>query len=172
LPFQRMFGRASRATEGWAISGISRVSSGVPVTLVNPNDTALIGSYNNGVNGVGYAGLDVAPGPLEINSHPQNGQPYFNTSLFRLPALGSPGTASRRPFYGPGMNNWNIALLKDTRLSESKVLELRLETFNTFNHTQFFGATSVDGNINDSTFGQVISAMPPRLMQLSLKLQF
>jgi hypothetical protein len=172
LPLQRMFGRANRATEGWAISGISRVSSGVPMTLVNPNDTALIGSYNNGVNGVGYAGLDVAPGPLEINSHPQSGHPYFNTSLFSLPALGSPGTASRRPFYAPGMNNWNIALLKDAHLSESKVLEFRLETFNTFNHTQFFGANSVDGNINDSTFGQVISAMPPRLMQLSLKLQF
>ena len=172
LPFQKLFGRANRATDGWAISGISRLSSGVPVTLINPNDTALIGSYNNGVNGVGYAGLDVAPGPLEINSHPASGHPYFNTSLFSLPALGSPGTAARRLFYGPGMDNWDIALLKDTHLAESKVLEFRLETFNTFNHAQFFGANSVDGNINDSTFGQVTSAMPPRLMQVSLKFRF
>jgi hypothetical protein len=172
LPLPQMFGRANRATEGWAISGISRVSSGVPVTLINPNDTALIGSYNNGVNGVGYAGLNVAPGNLEINSHPANGQPYFNTSLFGLPALGSPGTAARRFYYGPGEDNWDIALLKDTHLTESKVLEFRLETFNTFNHTQFFGANSVDGNINDSTFGQVISAMPPRLMQVSFKFRF
>jgi len=172
LPFQKLFVRANRAADGWAISGISRLSSGVPVTLINPNDTALIGSYNNGVNGVGYAGLNVAPGPLEINSHPASGQPYFNTSLFSLPALGSPGTAPRRLFYGPGMSTWDIALLKDTHLTESKVLEFRLETFNTFNHTQFFGANSVDGNINDSTFGQVTSAMPPRLMQVSLKLQF
>jgi hypothetical protein len=81
-------------------------------------------------------------------------------------------TASRRLFYGPGMNNWDIALLKDTHLTESKVLEFRLETFNTFNHTQFLGANSVDGNINDSTFGQVISAMPPRLVQVSLKFHF
>jgi hypothetical protein len=172
LPFPQMFGRANRATEGWAISGISRVSSGVPVTLINPNDTALIGSYNNGVNGVGYAGLNVAPGDLEINSHPANGQPYFNTSLCSLPALGSPGSASRRLFYGSGMNNWDIALLKDTHLTESKVLEFRLETFNTFNHTQFFGANSVDGNINDPTFGHIISAMPPRLVQVSLKFHF
>jgi hypothetical protein len=172
VPFPKLFGRANRATKGWAISGISRLSSGVPVTLINPNDTALIGSYNNGVNGVGYAGLNVAPGPLDINSRPENGQPYFNTSLFSLPALGSPGTAARRLFYGPGMNNWDIALLKDTHLTESKVLEFRLETFNTFNHTQFFGANSVDGNINDSTFGQAISAMPPRLLQVSLKFRF
>jgi hypothetical protein len=151
---------------------ISRLSGGVPVTLINPNDTALVGSYNNGVNGVGYAGLNVVPGPLEINSHPASGQPYFNTSLFSLPQLGSPGTASRRLFYGPGMNNWDFALLKDTHLTETKVLEFRLESFNTFNHTQFFGATSVDGNINDSTFGQVTSAMPPRLMQVSLKFRF
>ena len=142
------------------------------MTLINPNDTSLIGSFNNGVNGAGYAGVNVAPGRLELNSHPQNGQPYFNTSLFTLPALGSPGTASRRLFYGPGMDNWDMALLKDTHLTESKVLEFRLETFNTFNHSQFFGANSVDGNINDSTFGQVINAMAPRLMQVSLKFRF
>jgi hypothetical protein len=70
------------------------------------------------------------------------------------------------------MNNWDIALLKDTNLTESKVVEFRLETFNAFNHTQFFGANSVDGNINDSTFGQVISAVPPRLVQVSLKFRF
>jgi len=172
LPFGKFFNRGNRLTQGWAISGITRVSSGLPVTLVNPNDTALIGSYNNGVNGVGYDGLDRAPGPLEPDHGPADGEPYFNKSLFSVPLLGSPGTASRRAFYGPGMDNWDLALLKDTPLAESRVLELRLETFNTFNHTQFFGANSVDGNIDDSTFGQVISAMPPRLMQISLRVRF
>ena len=86
--------------------------------------------------------------------------------------LGSPGNASRRYFYGPALNNWDIALLKDTAFSETKALEFRLETFNTFNHAQFFGANSVDGNINDSTFGQIISAMPPRLVQVALKFSF
>jgi hypothetical protein len=172
LPFGKLFHTANRATQGWALSGIARVSSGLPVTLVNPNDTALIGSYNNGVNGVGYAGLDAAPGPLQLNQNPGNGQPYFNTSMFSIPPLGSLGTAARRFFYGPGMDNWDIALLKQTHITESKVLEFRWETFNTFNHPQFLGANSVDGNINDPTFGQVISAMPPRLMQVSLKFRF
>ena len=172
MPFDRLFRHANRATKGWAISGITRLSSGLPVTLINPNDTALIGSYNNGVNGNGFANLDVAPGPLQLNHNPGNGQPYFNTSLFSVPPLGSPGNALRRFFYGPGMSNWDIALLKETAFSESKILEFRLETFNTFNQPQFFGANSVDGNINDSTFGQVVSAMPPRLMQVSLKYRF
>jgi hypothetical protein len=171
VPFDRLFRHANRATKGWAISGITRFSSGVPVTLINPNDTALIGSFNNGVNGVGFADLDVAPGSPQLNHNPRNGQRYFNTAIFSVPALGLPGTASRRPFYGPGMNNWDVALLKETHFSESKVL-FRMETFNTFNHAQFFGANSVDGNINDSTFGEVVSAMPPRLIQASLKFLF
>jgi hypothetical protein len=70
------------------------------------------------------------------------------------------------------MNNWDVALLKTTQLAESRSLEFRFETFNALNHAQFFGANSVDGNINDSTFGQVVSAMAPRIMQVAMKLHF
>jgi hypothetical protein len=98
--------------------------------------------------------------------------PYFNASLFSPNALGTPGTASRRSFYGPGMLNFDLALLKNFRLSESKALQFRLESFNTFNHAQFFGAAAVDGGIDDGLFGQVIRAAPPRLMQIALKFTF
>lgn len=172
LPFDRLFHHSNKASRGWAITGITRFSTGLPVTLLNPNDTALIGSFNNGVNGVGFSDLNVAPGPLDLNSNPGNGKPYFNTSLFSLPPLGSPGNADRRFFYGPSMDNWDIALLKETYFSETKVLEFRMETFNTFNHAQFFGPNTVDGNINDSTFGQIVSAMAPRQMQAALKFRF
>ena len=64
------------------------------------------------------------------------------------------------------------SLLKETRFTESRVLEVRVESFNTFNHAQFFGASSADGNISDPTFGQVISAMSPRLMQAALRFRF
>jgi hypothetical protein len=82
------------------------------------------------------------------------------------------GTSSRRFFYGPGMANYNIAVHKLTRLTESKTLELRFETFNTFNHTQFFGDDFVDGNINSATFGFVTHAAPPRISQVAAKLTF
>jgi hypothetical protein len=70
------------------------------------------------------------------------------------------------------MDNWDLALLKVTHISESKVLEMRLETFNTFNHAQFFGPTSVNANISSTSFGQVVSAMPNRLMQVAAKCNF
>jgi hypothetical protein len=57
-------------------------------------------------------------------------------------------------------------------VSEAKSLQLRLEAFNIFNHAQFFGAQSVDGNISTATFGQVVSADPPRLVQLAGKFSF
>jgi hypothetical protein len=47
-----------------------------------------------------------------------------------------------------------------------------METFNTFNHAQFYGAAAVNGNINGTTFGQVVSAAAPRLMQFALKFAF
>jgi hypothetical protein len=96
------------------------------------------------------------------------------TSLLRCSAriLWGRGDAARRPFYGPGIINFDMALHKVTKLTESKSLEFRFETFNTFNHAQFDGNGSVDGNINDATFGQVVKAAPPRISQVALKLFF
>jgi hypothetical protein len=70
------------------------------------------------------------------------------------------------------MLNFDLALLKNFRISESKALQFRLETFNTFNHTQFFGPAAVNGDIDSDLFGQVTKAAPPRLMQLALKFTF
>jgi hypothetical protein len=57
-------------------------------------------------------------------------------------------------------------------LGESRSLQLRLETFNTFNHAQFFGPSSVNGEITSDAFGQVTSADAPRLVQLAAKIRF
>lgn len=56
------------------------------------------------------------------------------------------------------MDNYDMALHKITRLRESKTLEIRFETFNTFNHAQFFGPNAVNGNIDSATFGYVTQA--------------
>jgi hypothetical protein len=58
------------------------------------------------------------------------------------------------------------------RLTEAKSLQFRLEAFNAFNHAQFFGPQAVDGNIDSSTFGDVISAAPNRRAQLGFKFLF
>lgn len=124
------------------------------------------------MNNNGLDTPDRAPGDLRINNNPRNGLPAFNTSLFSLPALGQFGTAARRFFSGPGMVNFDMALPKNLPLTESKALQFRVETFNTFNHAQFFGATSVDGNISDATFGQVVNSMSPRLLQVAMRFSF
>lgn len=112
-----------------------------------------MGSLPNGVNNQSLDRPDFTPGPLNLNHDPRNGLPYFNTSLFTPNALGTPGTASRRSFYGPGLFNFDMALLKTFKFAESRQLQFRLETFNTFNHAQFFGPAAVDGDLDSGSFG-------------------
>jgi Carboxypeptidase regulatory-like domain/TonB dependent receptor len=174
LPFDK-FLPANRWTKGWSVSGITRYSTGFPVTLFSLGDNSLLGAEPNGINNFGIDEPDYTPGALDLNHNPRNNnQEYFNTSLFSLNALGTPGNASRRFFHGPGMDNYDMALAKTVAISESKSLLLRIETFNTFNHAQFFGPASVDGNIGDlgTTFGQVVSAAPARVMQVTAKFNF
>jgi hypothetical protein len=172
LPIEKLFRTTNRWAQGWAISGITRFASGLPVTFASNGDNALVYVQNNGVNSTSIDLPDYTSGNLEFNHNPRNGQPYFNTSLFKPNTLGTPGTSPRRFFYGPGVNNYDMALHKVTKINESKSLEFRLETFNAFNHAQFYPDGSVDGNVNSATFGHVLKAAPPRIGQLALKLFF
>ena len=172
LPLERLSRRGKALTQGWSLSGITRLSSGFPVTLSASGDNSLMGSLPNGVNNHSLDLPDYHGGPLNLNGNPRNGLPYFNTAAFSLNALGTPGNASRRSFFGPGMFNSDLALLRTFKFSESKALQVRLESFNTFNHTQFFGPAAVNGDINSALFGQVVNAMPPRLLQAALKFMF
>ena len=88
---------------------------------------------------------------------------------FSRPALGYFGTSNPRPYHGPGFNNWNIGLHKDTQIRESAQLQIRAEFFNAFNHTQFNGP---NGNIQSSRFGYIGSAKDPRIGQVAVKLIF
>jgi len=172
LPISKALSRDNPWTEGWALSGISRFATGFPVTLYNNDDTSLLGTIPNGINNNGVDTLNVAPGNLGINTNPRNGKLAFNTALFSQPSLGQMGNAPRRFFYGPGICNFDMAVRKNVRFSESKSLELRLETFNIFNHAQFYGPAAVDGNITSANFGEIVSAGAPRLMQLAAKFNF
>ena len=172
LPFDQFF-HSNRLSKGWSLSGITRVASGFPVTMVNNGDNSLIGTNPNGVNNSSIDEPDYNGGPVHLGKNPRNnGNMFFNTNSFSMNALGEPGTAKRRFFYGPGAQNYDMALAKSLPFNESKSLLFRVEAFNVFNHTQFNGPTSVDGNIGSSTWGQVISAAPPRIMQGAIKFSF
>jgi hypothetical protein len=58
------------------------------------------------------------------------------------------------------------------RFDQKRDQELRLESFNQFNHPQVYGAGSVDGNIASPTFGNIVLAAAPRFIQLAAKFNF
>jgi hypothetical protein len=125
---------------------------------------------------------------LGLNSNPRGalaaGQAanWINPAAFGLPATGFIGDANRNPFYGPGLNFWDMALEKDIHFTESKYLELRLETFNTFNHAQFAapnGTVPAAGTPADqNTFGQILGVQQGttngdgRVVQIAGKIYF
>jgi hypothetical protein len=77
-----------------------------------------------------------------------------------------------RSFQGPGIENFDMQISKTVNLGESRSLDIRVEAFNVFNHAQFYGPSAVDGEVNDSDFGHVVSAAAPREIQLAMKIHF
>ena len=172
LPVERAFRRSNRLTTQWNLSGTTRFATGFPVTLYDNSDNSLLGTLGNGVNNYLLDTPQYLPGPLRINTNGRNGRPAFNAVLFPEEEIGQLGDAKRRIFYGPGINNFDLALQKNIRLAEARSLEFRAEAFNAFNHTQFYGPASVDGQVEDPNFGHIVSAATPRLVQLAAKFNF
>ncbi|HEY0795250.1 MAG TPA: TonB-dependent receptor, partial [Acidisarcina sp.] len=172
LPFEH-FLHPNRLTKGWSLSGITRITTGFPVTLINNGDNSLIGTNPNGVNNSSIDEPDFSGGPLHLNKNPRSHQHnYFDTTAFSLNAVGTPGTAKRRFFYGPGQINFDTALGKTITLGDARSLYFRIEAFNVFNHANFVGPSAVDGDIGSTTFGNVVGAAPARIMQAAVKYNF
>ncbi|HXY52930.1 MAG TPA: carboxypeptidase regulatory-like domain-containing protein [Terriglobales bacterium] len=166
LPFDRYVssGWAKKLAGGWSLSGITNFATGLPISLSENDDNSLIGAVAAPVDVPNFAG-----GEVLADTNPRHGNPYFNSSLFSNEQLGQFGSSRRRFFHGPGLNNFNMALLKDTKITESTELQLRFEAFNLFNHAQFINPS---GEINSSSFGVVNSAHEPRIMQIGAKFLF
>ncbi|MGA2048111.1 MAG: carboxypeptidase regulatory-like domain-containing protein [Terracidiphilus sp.] len=172
LPVDR-FLHPNRLTSGWSLSGITRFATGFPITMINNGDNSLIGTNPNGVNNSSVDEPEYNGAPLRLNRNPRaRGNTYFNAAAFSTNALGTPGNSKRRFFSGPGAENYDMAVAKSLPLTDSKALQFRVEAFNVFNHTQFDGPASVNGNIGSSTFGKAISAAPGRVLQGALKFTF
>jgi hypothetical protein len=179
LPFD-MLGGPKRLTNGWAISGITRFATGLPITLVETDDQSLLGTNFGGPIPLNVDTPNLVA-PVHTLDPRKSACPgpclFFDPSSFRGSALGQEGNANRRFFHGPGVNNWDFAVLKNTQLTERFVLQFRGELFNIFNHAQFIAPSAIGlSNFNPqsstSTFGSVTTAAPARIAQLSLKLNF
>ncbi len=73
LPVERLFGNGNSWTKDWTISGITHLSTGFPITMINNSDDSLLGTNPNGVNNAGIDEPDYSGGSLEINHNPGNG---------------------------------------------------------------------------------------------------
>ena len=174
------------AFAGWQVVGITTFRSGLPNNICLDAD---------------IAGTGDGPGVYECQRPDQLGNPnlsgghrsigqYFNTAAFVEPALGDFGNATRNVVRGPGINNWDISIMKDFNVpwfgrhsgwlaDENAVLQFRTEFFNAWNHTQFNGIITTFQTVapgqpsgTDGGFGSVSGARDPREIQFGLKLTF
>lgn len=168
LPFFRSGNLLEREVlGGWELSGVTVAQSGAPRNVSFSGDTlGLGGGTANRPNLVGRVSM------------PKTQQKWFDPSAFAAPtapwaggANQGFGSARKDNIVGPGLFNWNMALFKSIPLSahEGPKIEIRFESFNTFNHTEFNG---IDTGLTDSNFGQVTSTYDPRVMQFGGKFIF
>ncbi len=157
--FRNSSSRAAKALlGGWELSGIASFQSGSPVSIgAGPDNLGFGGTTTNRAN-------IVAP-----ITYPGTRQQWFSTSSFQRPGPLQWGTSARNAVVTPGRHNWNIALFKAFQFTEKARAEFRLETFNTFNHTNF---TNLSTGVTATDFGQLNGARDPRVLQLGLKVAF
>jgi hypothetical protein len=175
IPFDRAFrGGPKRLTQGWQLQGITHFSTGFPIQMQQSGeDISLAGSSSTDMPDL--VGRVVILDPRKVNQNCPTFDPTIpgsGTGCYFLPqafahntALGTFGTANRRFFHGPGINNFDMGVTKRIPITEAKALELRGEFFNIFNHAQFLNPSGdIDGN-----FGVVTNARDPRIGQLSAR---
>jgi hypothetical protein len=164
LPLFRGSSRLTRTMlGGWQLNGIVTLQTGNPFTVLAGVDRSFSGV------GLDHANVAGSVATYGGSSHGAEVARYFDTSMFSLPALGTFGTAGRNILTGPGLANFDAGLFKQFPISESRRFELRWEVFNVLNHTNFLNPTAT---LSSSTFGRILSARDPRIMQLAAKFYF
>jgi len=182
---KRFLSNANKATDlavgGWQLTGIATFQRGFPFSVQANDSFGLLEARNQRANLVGNPNKGF---------HKSVNQ-WFNTAAFSQPLAGQFGNSGRNILREPGINNWDMGLAKNFAFGERVNFQLRLESFNTFNHTQWGvdpssptaaasgpGTGAIDRNVNDqppsanTNFGRVVSARPGRILQLGGKITF
>jgi hypothetical protein len=159
--------------DNWETSGIASFFSGQPMN-VNLSTT----NHEN-ITGGGDGAQVILTGNPVLPKGQRTFDRYFNPNVFAIPAKGKIGTAwNGAVFYGPGVNNWDIAATKHFLFKERVDAQLRIEMYNTFNHPQWSSVNntalfdSSTGDQVNSALGRITGDRGPRLVQLALRLGF
>jgi hypothetical protein len=171
IPVPAGWNRLSRAVAGgWQLNSITTFESGSPLTIFNGSTS----SYDY----MGDVPIRTCNGNLARSQ--RTFFRAFDTSCFTDPPAGSNGVAVRRGnagrniITGPGINNWDMSVLKSVGLGEGRSLQFRLEAYNAFNHPQWSSVNGTDDTLTNqqSTFGFITGDRPPRLVELSGRFDF
>jgi hypothetical protein len=192
LPFGKgLKGVPGKFISGWQVSGATQFQSGIPFNITEPTDRSASGSPPNSVDRPDYVGGDVQFfDPRNTDTSLGGTNQYFNgtgggdlegtaaanpffrrvgSSTNEVDGAGRFGNLGRNVFHGPGLNSWDIGIMKRTKVTESQTVEFRGEFFNAFNHAQF---NNPSGNIGSPLFGAITTTRDPRIIQFALKYLF
>ena len=173
------FGSASRLAAGWQFSGFVQAQSGAPFSIFYPEPEAAtpaalanVTTGSGGLFRLGFGRPSLAPGATLEDL--RRSAPDITTAYFNRDALASPGggfgNLGRNPLRGPRQVRFDVALSKETRLTERVNLELRFEAFNLLNSVNF---ALPSGDMADSEFGQITNTVGgPRSLQLGGRIRF
>jgi hypothetical protein len=170
--------------DGWQLSGIASYQSGAPQTI-----SLSVKTSTNITGGGDGARVVLTCDPM--HGAPKTFNSWFNASCAEAPIAGTAAVpvntgngvfSPKVSYFLPGNGNFDTALFKNWSIENKATVQLRVETYNTFNHTQFNGTddTATFQNANQlsnnpqlsGTFGQMNSAQNPRYMQLALRVSF
>jgi Carboxypeptidase regulatory-like domain/TonB dependent receptor-like, beta-barrel/TonB-dependent Receptor Plug Domain len=126
LPFN-----GPRLAEGWQVSGVATLASGVPFSPIIPGDSDRDGSTDN-VNRP-----DVIPGASTVPSGGRTPDRWYDPAAFAFPGAGYRGNAGRNILEGPGLVVVDFSLVKTQRLAGRTSLQVRFEVFNLLNRANF-----------------------------------
>ena len=173
LPF-----KGNRLASGWKLAPIVVVQSGNPFNIV---------LATAGTTGAGNTIRPNLIAPVQISGNPAQWITNAMTA-FSVPAANSFGNLGRNVFYGPGFTNFDLALIKNTKITETVNLQFRADAFDLFNHPNFgqpggtLGFVVLPATLTPTTlasFTTITSTRFPtadsgssRQLQLALKLQF
>jgi hypothetical protein len=180
--------------QGWNVSGVTLLQNGLPMTIGDTSAGTIYGTAGGG-NQSGYSRAQMCPGMTYANiatpggveqrlGGNSGGPGYLNRSAFcAAPAIGDGtdyGNSGSGIILGPGQFNWDISILKTTRLTERQLLQFRTEFFNTFNHPQFNNPNNNGGflsnaipDVSSGSFGHInTTSVNPRVIQFALKYSF
>jgi hypothetical protein len=153
--------------DGWAISPIVRLRTGLPFSVTNGSvDANLDGNTNDRAQLIGDPHI----------ANPTAAQ-WFNTAAFvqnkAVTGVSLDGNAGRNILYGPGYRTVDLALSRDFHLKERVMLRFRAEGTNAFNMVSLGQPGNViSSGATSTTFGVIRSAQAMRKLQFGMRLTF